>query len=235
MQGRIDHYLNVRTVIQRASGETIDLKPYEADMRHLIDTYIKAEDPKKISAFDDIGLVDLIVKTGIANAINSMGGLKGDRDAVAESIENNIRKKIIKEHLTDPAYYEKMSKLLEELIAQRKTKAIEYEEFLKQIAELAKNVSTGCAADTPPDLDTPGKVALYNNLKAIDALKVRESSEPILDIALRIDEKVRDARLDAWRGVPAKEQAVKRALFEILADPALVEAIFPIIKQQKEY
>ena len=68
---RRDHYLNVREIVRKASGESIDLKAYEADMRHLIDTYIEADEPRKISPFDDMGLLDLIVKTGIANAINN--------------------------------------------------------------------------------------------------------------------------------------------------------------------
>jgi type I restriction enzyme R subunit len=68
-----------------------------------------------------MSLIDLIVKTGIAQAIaTQLGGLKGNRDAIAETIENNVRRKIIKEHLTDPAYYEKMSALLDEIIAARK-------------------------------------------------------------------------------------------------------------------
>ena len=55
----------------------IDLKTYEADMRHLIDTYIEADEPRKISPFDDMGLLDLIVKTGIADAIAAkLGGLE---------------------------------------------------------------------------------------------------------------------------------------------------------------
>ncbi|WP_240435729.1 type I restriction endonuclease subunit R [Ralstonia solanacearum] len=36
------HYLDLREVIRKAAGETLDLKPFEADMRHLIDTYIEA-------------------------------------------------------------------------------------------------------------------------------------------------------------------------------------------------
>ena len=31
---QVDHYLKVREVIRQASGETLDLKAYEADMRH---------------------------------------------------------------------------------------------------------------------------------------------------------------------------------------------------------
>ncbi len=120
----LDHYLNLREIIRKASGETLDLKAYEADMRHLIDTYIEADEPRKISPFDNMGLLELIVKTGIADAINSLpGGMKGNKDAIAETIENNVRSKIIKEHLNDPAYYEKMSALLDEIIAARKAKA----------------------------------------------------------------------------------------------------------------
>ena len=106
-----------------------------------------------ISPFDNVGLLDLIVKTGIADAIAAkLGALKGNKGAIAETIENNVRSKIIKEHLNDPAFYEKMSALLDEIIAARKAKAIEYEEYLKSIAELAKKVEAGHADDTPEPL-----------------------------------------------------------------------------------
>src|SRR4029434_5991872 len=105
-------------------------------MRPLITTYMEADEPRKISPFDNMGLLELIVKTGIADAIASqLGGLKGNRNAIAETIENNVRRKILKEHLTDPAYYEKMSALLDEIIAARKARAIEYEEYLQRIAD----------------------------------------------------------------------------------------------------
>ena len=162
---QLDHYLKLREIIRKASGESLDLKAYEADMRHLIDTYIEADEPRKISPFDNMRLLDLIVKTGIADAINRLpDGIKGNKDAIAETIENNVRSKIIKEHLNDPAFYDKMSALLDEIIAARKAKAIEYEEYLKRIAELAKRVEAGQAEDTPGELDTPGTRALYNNL-----------------------------------------------------------------------
>jgi type I restriction enzyme R subunit len=36
----------VREIVRKASGESLDLKAYEADMRHLIDTYIEADEPR---------------------------------------------------------------------------------------------------------------------------------------------------------------------------------------------
>jgi type I restriction enzyme R subunit len=245
---QIDHALSIREIIRKASGETLDLKAYEADMRHLIDTYIQAEEPRKISPFDNMGLLELIVKTGIANVIASqLGSLKGDKNAVAETIENNVRRKIIKEHLNDPAYYEKMSALLDEIIAARKAKAIEYEEYLRRIAELAKQVETGQTDGVSEKLDTPGKRALYNNLTAGARSEVKggvgekpgpsyaSSGDPALDLALRIDETVKRVRPDGWRGVQSREQVIKAALYEVLQDVAEVERIFLIIRQQTEY
>ena len=72
-----------------------------------------------------------------------------------ETIKNNVRRKIIKEHLTDPAFYDKMSTLLDEVIALRKAKAIEYEEYLKRIAELSKKVQAGQRASTHPSTSIP--------------------------------------------------------------------------------
>ncbi len=221
---QLDHYLKLREVIRNASGESLDLKAYEADMRHLIDTYIEADEPRKISPFDNLGLLELIVKSGIAHAINAqLGGLRGNKNAIAETIENNVRRKIIKEHLIDPAYYASMSALLDEIIAARKANAIQYEQYLKRIAELAARVQAGKADDTPEKLDTPGKRALYNNLDH-DA-----------ELALKLDWAVREARPDSWRGVQPREQIIKQALHGVLGSEAEVERVFLIVKAQGEY
>ena len=157
------------------------------------------------------------MKTGIADAINRMPeGIRANRGAIAETIENNVRSKIIKEHLNDPAYYEKMSALLAEIIEARRTKAIAYEEYLKRIAALAKHVEAEHADDTPEQLKkSPALRALYNNLKgtvpkAEHGGKAAEPSsqygppgDPALRLALRLDEAIRASRPDAWRGVQA--------------------------------
>lgn len=240
---KVQEYVDLREIIRNASGETLDLKPYEADMRHLIDTYIEASEPRKISPFDGMGLLDLIVKTGIADAIaQQLAGLKGNRDAIAETIENNVRSKIVKDSLTDPAYFEKMSALLDEIIRLRKEKAVEYEEYLKRIAELAARVQSGEPGGLPARLDTPGKRALYNNLK--DVVPKNTAAEPdapygeedaALALALRLDEAVKKARPDGWRGVPPRENRIKQALYEVLKDIDAVERIFLIVSAQPEY
>ena len=246
---KLDQYLAIREIIRKASGETLDLKPFEADMRHLIDTYIEASEPRKISPFDGIGLLDLIVKTGIADAIaNKLADMQGNQQAIAETIENNVRSKIIKESLTDPAYFEKMSALLDEIIKLRKDRAIEYEEYLQRIADIATKVQAGKAEDTPTKLDSPGKRAVFNNVKNSPVLQANHVAEPdapygladseedpAVELALKIDKAVKLARPDGWRGVQAKELVIKRALYDVLKDVDEVERLFLIIYAQPEY
>lgn len=221
---QVEEALQLRQTIRNASGETLDTKAYEADMRHLIDTFIQADEPRKLSRFDNMSLLEVIVDSGIAATIREkLGNLTGSQTAVAETIENNVRSKIIKAQLNDPAYYEKMSALLDEIIAARKAKAIEYEAYLQQIAALVSQVQRGQNEDTPTSLDTPGKRALYNNIGQNE------------NLALQIADQVKQYRPDSWRGVKAKEQVIKRALYEVLQDVDEVERIFPIIKNQDEF
>ena len=247
IKDQLKHYVALRDTIRNAAGETLDLKPYEADMRHLIDTYIEADEPRKISPFDNIGLIDLVIKTGIAAAITEkLNGMRGDREAIAETIENNVRKKIVKENLTDPAFYERMSRLLDEVIADRKAKALAYEDYLNRIAELIKRIGEGKAEDTPAALDSPAKRAIYNKLKNLRSILksagVKEAGESYetgvdatLELALRVDNTIKRVRPDGWRGVQTREEVIKASLFGILQDPDQVDQIFVIISAQKEY
>jgi type I restriction enzyme R subunit len=243
LKGLQRHYLNLREIIRKAAGETLDLKPYEADMRHLIDTYIEARAPRKISPFDGIGLLDLIVKTGIADAIaERLGGMKGNKESIAETIENNVRSKILREELTDPAFFAKMSTLLDEIIRLRKERAIEYEDYLARIADIVKRVDAGKADDMPVQLKTAGQLALYNNLKDhVSTHMVQEHEMPYagrtraLDTALALDAAIRSQRPDGWRGTVAKEQMVKQAMFDVLKDIKEVNRLFPIVLTHKEY
>lgn len=220
IQRRVDHFLKLRDIIKNASNEKIDLKAYEADMRYLIDRYIQAEESVVISPFADMPILEVIMKSDIAEAVGAMPeGIKANKEAVAETIENNVRSHIIKNHLLDPAYFEKMSKLLDEIIKQRKQNAINYQKYLQEIADLINKVVAAQPEDMPKSLNTRLKQALYNNLGRNEAL------------VLQIDTAVRISMQDGWRGNQAKENQIKQAIFEIVNDAEKVEGIFSIVKK----
>jgi type I restriction enzyme, R subunit len=224
LKEEVNDTVKLRDTIRQASNETIDLKSYEADMRHLIDTYIQAEGARPISDFGETGLVELIVKSGIADAVGKLPeGIRSNPAAVAETIANNIRSTIVREELNDPAFYDKMSALLNEIIADLRAQRISYQEFLKRVAQLAKKLLAGQEQDTPEQISTRGLRALYSNLGQDKKL------------AVRIDEAVKKARPADWRSTQAKRLVVKQALWNILQNADEVERIFRIIERHEEY
>jgi len=209
LKTEVDHYESVRNEVKLASGDYIDLKMYEPAMRHLIDTYIRAEESKKISAFDDLTLIRLIVERG-PDALNSLpAGIRKNKEAVAETIENNVRR----------------SELLDALIQQRREEALDYQEYLRQIVELARKVSSPESGGVyPPAMNTSGKRALFDNLGKDEAL------------ALTVDEAVKTSRQDDWRSNPFKVKKVKNAIKAVLNDDEETAArILELVKNQHEY
>ena len=221
----LKHYRSIREAVRNAAGETLDLKAYEADMRHLLDTYIDARLPRTVSPFGNMPLLESIVKSGIAEAVNSLpDGVKGNEEAVAEVIQINVRSTIIKEEISDPAYYARMSALLDEIIAARRARAIDYHEYLRRIAALASQVERPDHAGVPASINTAGWRALYNNLG--------ENA----DLAMAVDQIIRETRQSDWRGNQARERMIMQALLPILDDDiGEVERLFPIVVAQTEY
>jgi type I restriction enzyme R subunit len=220
-----DHYEKVRQEVKIASGDYVDMKSYEPAMRHLLDTYIRAEESKKVSAFDELGLVELLVERGQSALGELPEGIRKDEAAMSETIENNVRKVIIDEQPVNPKYYDKMSELLDALIQQRKEEAVDYKTYLDRLVELAGRVQAPSeAGGYPTSMDTPAKRALYDNLDHNEA------------VALRIDTAVRYTRKDDWRGNRFKEREVLGAVREELGEyEARAEEILEIVKNQREY
>ncbi len=205
LKAEVDHYEKVRNEVKLASGDYIDLKMYEPAMRHLIDTYIRADESEKVSAFDDMSLIQLIVERGTGAVEALPEGIRKNKEAVAEAIENNVRKLIIDEQPINPKYYEKMSELLDALIEQRRKEALDYQEYLRKIVELTKKVTNPETGGTyPKAMNTAGKRALYDNLDRSEAL------------ALAVDEAVRTNRQDDWRSNSFKVKKVRLAIKEAI-------------------
>ena len=70
LQTEVEFYSDTRAAIKKHSGEELDIKPFEADMRHLLNTYIQADPVKDLgNLMSSLSLVELIVETGIHDAI----------------------------------------------------------------------------------------------------------------------------------------------------------------------
>src|SRR6266516_1833844 len=219
----VDYYTYVRTEVRMASGDYIDLKMYEPAMRHLIDTYIRAEESKKLSSFDDTTLIKLIVERGEQGLSDLPSGISDNKAAMADTIENNLRKVIIDERPTNPMYYDKMSELLDTLSQQRQYQAQEYEQYLARIVELAKQVQNPAGLTAYPKLlNTRARRALYDNLGKNEQL------------AIALDAKIQSTKKDGWRGNRIKEREVRNAIYDVLKDETQTYHILELVKNQDE-
>ncbi len=234
MQNEVSHYEEVCKMIKLASGDYIDLKVYEPDMRQLLDTYIGAADTEKITTFDDTPLVELLVENR-EEAIDALPeSIRNNDEAIAATIANNVRRVIVDKMDINPKYYEELSILLEEVINKRREEAIDYRNFLSKVVELGEQANDpDTFRDYPSDINTPPCKALYDNLG--DAPSERRHSG-----AIALDTAIRDALTDNWKGSHFKERrvksAIKRVIQKELDDLDLdIDKIFELAKSQDEY
>ncbi|MFV8754117.1 type I restriction endonuclease subunit R [Nannocystaceae bacterium ST9] len=224
VKAEVTYYEDLRAQVKLHSGDAIDLKQYEPAMRHLIDTYIRAEEAEKVSEFGDFSLIQLIVARG-ADALNALpAAIRNKPQAAAETIENNVRRLIIDESPINPKYYDKMSQLLDALILQRREGAIEYQEYLAKIVELARQAKQGPNTTSySAALDTPAKRALFDNL----------GDETL---AIKVDQSVRLSMQDDWRNSAIKTRRIRLGLAAILGeDDELLDRTLELVRNQNDY
>jgi type I restriction enzyme R subunit len=205
LQREVLVYGDIRDAIKKHSGEEFDIKPFEADMRHLLNTYVQADPADPLSTVDNFSLVELIVQTGIHDAIAKKLNEKGklSKDAIAEGIINNVRKTIIRDQLTDPRFYEGMSKLLEDLIKLSREDTAAYEEFLRKAEALVRQLAQKGPGNSPSALNGHREArVLFNNLDSIAATSFQcpQDEDGKVRLALEIDQAIRLNAPASWRG-----------------------------------
>ena len=140
-----------------------------------------------------------------------------------------------------------MSKLLDDLIKQKRNDTESYEEFLKKAEELARKLAKGHSnAGIPATLHgNRGAIAIYNNLPDILSVenlkdcvkdKISEFGDPRLVLALDIDKAMREQAPAEWKGDETREKQVLNALFPLMnRNREATLALFEIIKSRPDY
>lgn len=222
-EDKVRFYIELKQAIGNKSGDFLDFKAYEPDMRKLIDNYIEASDSIKIGEFDDLTLLDFVNDKG--KTMTSEGTTKEQKEGAAEAIENNIRRKMVEKVTVNPKYYEKMSAILEKLIQERRQGVASYKDLLERYIALVKNVEYPEQNEDYPESIRKSRAmqALYDNVGGDE------------ELAIKLHNAVISSKMSGFRGDSIKENRIRRALFAILNDDAEVERLLNIIEKQEEY
>jgi type I restriction enzyme R subunit len=218
VEPKVGFYIALKETIGNASGDFIDLKSYEQDMRRLIDTYIRSEDSRKLGEFDDFTLLDFVEAQG-----ENLTGK--NKESAAEAIENNIRRKVVEKILINPLYYENMSAILDDLVKKRREGAIAYEQLLKHYVDLVnKSEKPENNSRYPESIRHSGAMrAFYDNCGEDE------------ELAMVLHQAVLDSKEYQFRHNEFKERRIKKALLAVLKDKAEVERVYNIVVEQGEY
>ncbi|WP_414664203.1 type I restriction endonuclease subunit R [Horticoccus sp. 23ND18S-11] len=243
IRGETEFHAEIRSAIKKHSGEELDIKPFEAEMRHLLNTYIQADHAVVLGNLEGLTLTQQIVETGIHDAIARQLSQQGrlSNNSIAEAIINNVRKTIIREQLTDPRFYAEMSTLLDDLIRQKRDSAAAYEAFLKKSEALVKRMAHKSGAAHPTQLEgRPGAIVVFNNLGSIAATTFQCPADPgaKAQLALALDQAMRDHAPAGWKHDPEgpKEKQVIKAIHPLLgSDQTATRAMLEIVRRQSDY
>ncbi|RKD92638.1 type I restriction endonuclease subunit R [Mangrovibacterium diazotrophicum] len=227
LKKQVDFYNDLKDEIKLKSGDALDLKFYDPAMRQLIDNYVRAEDSEGIFKLEDISFLELIDLEGEGAIDKLPSDIKNNQRSVAETLVANMRKMIINERPNNPAYFDKISELLNQLILDQQADKISYKEMIDRMIEKIREVRGKTKKKYPTTINTSGKQALYDNL---------EKNE---ELALAVHEAVVNYAKHGWRNndVPQKMKQVRNAVKKVLSDnrDEKVREVMGIIIAQKEY
>lgn len=216
-------YDALKREIELRSNDHIDMRRYEPDMRQVLDLYVKAEDSEVIAKLDDTSFLDIVAAQNEEQLNDLPDELKDEYGrASAETVEANLREVIRKDSPFNPAYYGKLSIILQELIDKRKKEMLDYEEYMKELIELVKKARGKSANSYPESIKTPGMRALYDNLGQNEYL------------AIRTHEVIKENALVGFRDNRMKQRKLIGALAKLLGDE-MAQKIYDIIKLHDEY
>ena len=226
---QVDYYNDIKDEIKLKSGDALDLKYYDPAMRQLIDNYVRAEDSEKLVDLVDISFLDLI-DIDSDKAIDSLPKkIKQNERSVAEVLAANMRKMIISERPNNPAYFDKMSELLNQLLQEQKDGKLQYKELIGKLIDKLKEARSTVKVKYPALIDTKGKQALYDNL----------GNDEVLTLSVHeiIKANARDGFRDMDGSCMKKMRALRRAVEGVLQgfEADKIDDIMQIIVAQKEY
>ncbi len=150
-QKKIDEYRRdlrffreLRSSVRRRYAEVIDFSEYEPKIKKLLDTNLGTEGVEQI-----VGAIDLFDDEQRAKAMSESDGDAAKADMIAHNTKRILEVKWKQE---DPAFYQKFSKLLQNLIDTFRANRIRVAEYLNKAFEIEKRVLRPSGDDVPEQI-----------------------------------------------------------------------------------
>jgi type I restriction enzyme R subunit len=186
---------NLRVAVKQRYAETIDYKDYERKVRKLLDKHVKAGDVAVI--VDEVNIFDVDAFEREMSKIESVA-------ARADTIAHRVKRTISEYMERDPAFYERLSKLIDETIRAYREGRIDEVEYLEQVNKILKTVQSGHDDTVPHKLHAYRDAAAYYGVIREPVSQYTVGGDPegtddlIADMAIELERIVEKRKIRDW-------------------------------------
>ncbi len=217
---KLKFYNELRKAVKIRYHEQVDFGKYEKQMQKLLDTFISADEvdqlTKLVNIFDE----------EFESEIERMVGDNARADAILSAATATITEKME----SNPAYYEKLSLRIKEIIEEYKDKRLSEEEKLKQAKDIRKILMSGNEEDEdkyPNGIHSLPTKAFYDNLsnyfgavaEVMQTYGNKSSDDLLSQVVLKIDEMFREvSKKPDWKNNTEVRKAIEGQVEELIWD-----------------
>ncbi|MCP1156606.1 type I restriction enzyme endonuclease domain-containing protein [Bacillus infantis] len=208
-------FQELRKNVKYRYSDTIDHKEYEAKMQMLMDHYISAEEVIRVT-----NPVDILNEKAFEEELERLESKRAKADAIRTRLTKSVRAKWDE----NPAYYKRFSERIQEAIREYKDKRISEAEYLNKMKDIMKDYRKGEPAEDYPEVikENRNAQAFYGVTKELMA-QIKEShssygSDPIGDLALRMDAVVKEHQKVDWHNNLEIHNRIAQDLDDLLFD-----------------
>lgn len=206
-------FQNLRAAVTLRYQEAIDFSEYEPRIKKLIDTHVGAGEVEQLCA--PINLLDAKERQQVLEDNAKSAGAKADMIASA------TRHVIEQEMAKDPAFYNKFSKLLEEVIEAYHAGRLQAIEALEKVKDISTKVVTYTDDDVPYELIGKDMARRYFGcVREPLAEYATGKDRPGTEIALQIVERIAPHKIRDWRTNQDAINKMRGEIDDILFDVA---------------
>lgn len=198
---------NLRVSVKIRYAETVDFRDYEQKIRKLLDDHIDAAGVKKLT--DDVEIFNREEFDQVVEQLTSPR-------ARAEAILNHLKRTAIEHMETDPAYYRKFSKMIEDTLQAIKEERMDELEALQIANELRDEETSGYRNDIPEQIRQLRDAPAYYGVVRDTVQEDRLNEETLAEIAIRVEELIEENKIRDWAHNPDVHNKMRNEIEDYL-------------------
>jgi type I restriction enzyme R subunit len=187
-------FLKLRVSVKQRYAEEVDYKDYEKKVQKLIDTHVRSEGIEQVTP-----PVNIFERDAFKSEIEKLETTASKADTIAHRTARTITEKMDE----DPVFYRRFGKILQETIDAYHAQRISEKEYLNTVTQVMESVVSRTGDKLPEILrDRDVAKAFYGVVAEVfDRLNLNgtASSEMAADVAVKIDDVIREKLVVDWR------------------------------------